>query len=73
MNGIYALVHQANFSEGEFAKIVPFPTFFFFFFLNFFQSDFFCPVRGFSRTILASYFLFVCNQCSWGSVVEMQR
>ena len=35
VNGICILVHQANFSEGGFAKLVPIPTpfFFFFFFL----------------------------------------
>ena len=31
MNGICILVHQANFSEGGFAKLVPLPTPFFFF------------------------------------------
>ena len=36
MNGICILVHQANFSEGGFAKLVPLPPSFFFFFFFFF-------------------------------------
>ena len=43
VNGICTLVHQANFSEGGFAKLVPIPTFFFFFFF------FFCLVVFFGR------------------------
>ena len=43
MNGICILVHQANFSEGGFAKLVPLPTPFFFLFVLFY---FFCSGLG---------------------------
>ena len=52
MNGICILVHQANFSEGAFAKLVPLPTPFFFFFFFFF-----CRVGGLLHVFIFSFYV----------------
>ena len=71
VNGICTLVHQANFSEGGFAKLVPLPTLlffivFFFFFFFFFVYCFFLSWFGFFWDYWSFIFSFVCNKFSWG-------
>ena len=65
VNRILTLVHQANFSEGEFAKLVPLSPLSFFLFLFLFYYG---RVGGFSS--LLHLFFFVCKR---GVLVEVRR
>ena len=63
VNGIFTLVHQANFSEGEFAKLVPLsPLFYFYFYSIMAGLGVFCHY--------CIFFFFVCKR---GVLVEVRR